>query len=553
MLDFFTINEKLKSDWDSIYQQNKTSRNFKEAVLFNDLKAKSTAYNPANKTIYYASNLGLMYQSLNKKGELTYEHEQLFIKTLVCGDDKLFALASNGKMFEIDSKNKIKSFFPPSDNKDENIKKIALLDDNLLVYTRSAIDAYNFKTKKWLPFLRLGLDLEVYDCVTFENKLILATSKGVLVQDKISINTTQKYPQFIIDEFLVNDSLWNEKGIKKLKYYQNNIVIKYAQLAYAPNSRFPIFYRINNGKWQLLDAYADALKLMSLSPGSYLINFRLGNVQNQLQPAPITFEISKPIWQTNIFLASISLLFLTAVYAIYRYKITENNKRNQLQLDRVNLEKNLNQSKLKAIKSQMNPHFFYNALNTIQSYILANDKKQAVNYLSKFSILTRTILEMSEYEYIPLSEELKMMRTYLEIEKVRFDDDFDYEITIEGFNEEDTIKIPSMLLQPYLENAIKHGLLHKTGEKKLNVAFKKEKNTLVVIIDDNGIGREKSQQLNQIKNKQHKSFATTAINNRIELLNQNNTNKIIVQITDKKNISNYTTGTTVQVNIPLEE
>lgn len=553
MLDFFTINEKLKSDWDSIYQQNKTSRNFKEAVLFNDLKAKSTAYNPANKTIYYASNLGLMYQSLNKKGELTYEHEQLFIKTLVCGDDKLFALASNGKMFEIDSKNKIKSFFPPSDNKDENIKKIALLDDNLLVYTRSAIDAYNFKTKKWLPFLRLGLDLEVYDCVTFENKLILATSKGVLVQDKISINTTQKYPQFIIDEFLVNDSLWNEKGIKKLKYYQNNIVIKYAQLAYAPNSRFPIFYRINNGKWQLLDAYADALKLMSLSPGSYLINFRLGNVQNQLQPAPITFEISKPIWQTNIFLASISLLFLTAVYAIYHYKITENNKRNQLQLDRVNLEKNLNQSKLKAIKSQMNPHFFYNALNTIQSYILANDKKQAVNYLSKFSILTRTILEMSEYEYIPLSEELKMMRTYLEIEKVRFDDDFDYEITIEGFNEEDTIKIPSMLLQPYLENAIKHGLLHKTGEKKLNVAFKKEKNTLVVIIDDNGIGREKSQQLNQIKNKQHKSFATTAINNRIELLNQNNTNKIIVQITDKKNISNYTTGTTVQVNIPLEE
>ncbi|WP_461485067.1 sensor histidine kinase, partial [Pedobacter sp.] len=244
---------------------------------------------------------------------------------------------------------------------------------------------------------------------------------------------------------------------------------------------------------------------------------------------------------------------LFAIYLLYRYKLGQNNKNNQEKLDRLSLENSLNQSKLKAIKSQMNPHFFYNALNTIQSYILANEKKQAVNYLSKFANLTRTILDMSEKEEVSLAEEIKTIGFYLDIEKVRFDGDFEYMITELGIDTREDIRIPSMLLQPYLENAIKHGLLHKEGAKQLRVVFKKEVDKLMVTIEDNGIGRKKSMELNEIKQLKHRSFATAAMQSRIELLNKNKRNKISVKYLDKVGENQQGVGTVVIIKLPLNE
>jgi LytS/YehU family sensor histidine kinase len=217
----------------------------------------------------------------------------------------------------------------------------------------------------------------------------------------------------------------------------------------------------------------------------------------------------------------------------------------------VNLEKNLNQSKLKAIKSQMNPHFFYNALNTIQSFILSNDKKQAINYLSKFSNLTRTILEMTEKETISIAEEVKTLGLYLDIEKARFEEDFTYKIDIDTAIDAENNKIPTMLLQPYVENAVKHGLLHKQGKKIVTISFKKEAEHLIVSVEDNGIGRQKSAELNAIKNKNHISFATEAIQNRVNLLNQYNQKNISIQYIDKTNLGNQSTGTIVVFEIPI--
>jgi LytS/YehU family sensor histidine kinase len=234
----------------------------------------------------------------------------------------------------------------------------------------------------------------------------------------------------------------------------------------------------------------------------------------------------------------------------FKWQIEKIKRKNQLLFDKVTLEKNLNQSKLKAIKSQMNPHFFYNALNTLQSYILANEKRNAIDYLSKFSKLTRTILELTEKESISIAEEVTTLGLYLDIEKARFDDDFNYTISTNSIDT-DTIKIPSMLLQPYIENAIKHGLLHKQGEKTLVVDFSIEDEILKITIDDNGIGREKSAALNAIKNKKHQSFATNALQNRIELLNQFNHKNISIRFIDKHSKSEQSTGTTVEILIPL--
>ena len=174
-----------------------------------------------------------------------------------------------------------------------------------------------------------------------------------------------------------------------------------------------------------------------------------------------------------------------------------------------------------------------------------------MTYLSKFSNLTRTILEMTEKETISIADEAKTLGLYLDIEQARFEEDFTYKIIIDPEIDAENIKIPTMLLQPYVENAVKHGLLHKQGSKVVAIHFQKKKEIIEISIDDNGIGRQKSAELNALKNKNHLSFATEATEKRIDLLNQYNQNNISIQYLDKTNLSNQPTGTTVVFEIPI--
>lgn len=198
----------------------------------------------------------------------------------------------------------------------------------------------------------------------------------------------------------------------------------------------------------------------------------------------------------------------------------------------------------------MNPHFFYNALNTIQSFIFENDKRNASTYLSKFSRLTRTILEMSEKETVSLYEEIEALKLYLDIEKARFNTDFEYQIEIDSSIDLEFIKIPSMLIQPYVENAIKHGLLHKSNQKTLSLKFKKNQIHLEIQIEDNGIGRIKSMALNKIKNSNHQSFATEANLKRLTALNTENST-LVVEYIDKVDLNGIASGTIVFIRIPI--
>lgn len=257
-----------------------------------------------------------------------------------------------------------------------------------------------------------------------------------------------------------------------------------------------------------------------------------------------------------LILAVLFVSILSIIYVLFnRFKIKKQNeylKEKLIEADKTIIaEKKASQSELKAFKSQMNPHFFYNALNTVQSYILSNDKKLAISYLSKFSTLTRSILEMTEKEYISVAEEIKTLELYLDIEKARFNDDFEFQIKTENIDDTDQTKIPSMFLQPFVENAVKHGLLHKEGTKELEILFIIQNETLVITISDNGIGRAKSGELNAIKNKNHKSFATEAMQNRIDILNKTRTKPIKLQYIDKKNDFEQASGTTVSIEIPL--
>jgi len=218
---------------------------------------------------------------------------------------------------------------------------------------------------------------------------------------------------------------------------------------------------------------------------------------------------------------------------------------------RLAIEKQYRDSELKALKSQMNPHFIFNALNSIQEYIMFNKKELASDYLGKFADLIRTYLQHSDTGFISIQEEIDSLKMYLDLECLRFEDSLEYTFHVSEKINKDGLYIPTMLIQPYIENAIKHGLLHKKEGRKLNVSFlAAHSNNLQCIIEDNGVGREKAKELKAKRNLLHKSFATKATQSRLELLNYRKDKKIGVEIIDLFNEEQLAIGTKVILNIP---
>jgi len=224
----------------------------------------------------------------------------------------------------------------------------------------------------------------------------------------------------------------------------------------------------------------------------------------------------KYFWYSAIIGLLISLLL---IFYIFYYKSRKQQQLTELKLQQTKkellLEKQYHTSELKALKSQMNPHFLFNAMNSIQSLILKGSKEEAYTYLSKFASLIRESLNMSEKNFVDFDDEFQLLNTYLQLEKLRFKSDFEYRFS--GEETIDDIKIPSMIIQPFIENSIKHGLLHKDGKKQLQIIFKQD-DILTCTVIDNGIGRVASQKINQDQKYKPKSLATGFISKRFELL-----------------------------------
>ena len=188
---------------------------------------------------------------------------------------------------------------------------------------------------------------------------------------------------------------------------------------------------------------------------------------------------------------------------------------------------------LKSLRSQMNPHFIFNALNSVNSFIATNDERTANKYLSDFSKLMRAVLENSEEDFIPLQKEIELIELYTKLEHFRFQDKFEYNITVDGAISIDEYQIPPMLLQPYIENAVWHGLRYKEEKGVLDITItKKAPDQLTITIADNGIGREKSKALKTENQQKQNSKGMGNIKKRVSILNEMYKDKVDVFIDD---------------------
>ena len=224
----------------------------------------------------------------------------------------------------------------------------------------------------------------------------------------------------------------------------------------------------------------------------------------------------------------------------------------QLVIEKIQLEQQATISELKALRTQMNPHFIFNCLNAIKSYTLNHDTEVADFYLTKFSKLIRQVLENSRSEKITLHNELETLKLYLDMEKLRAGDKLDYDIDIADDVEADFVEIPPMLIQPYIENAIWHGLMHKeTGGKIVIDCRQKEDKYLVISILDNGIGRDNAEALKSKTATRHKSFGMKITSERMDIIKQLYKIETKITIEDLKNADGTAAGTKVTLEIPL--
>lgn len=205
---------------------------------------------------------------------------------------------------------------------------------------------------------------------------------------------------------------------------------------------------------------------------------------------------------------------------------------------------------MSALRAQMNPHFIFNSLNSIQHLILNNDKVSALKYLSSFGKLARNVLESSNEALVTLTDEIETIRSYLELESLRFDNGFEYSIEIDKALDTDNIEVPLLLIQPFVENAIVHGLLpKKEGTKKLDLRFEKVGSVLTFEIEDNGVGRMARKGRDQSAILERKSRGIEIAQKRLKMIHKDRRVKNTIEIIDKYDLGGNPSGTKIIIRI----
>jgi len=295
----------------------------------------------------------------------------------------------------------------------------------------------------------------------------------------------------------------------------------------------------------------DYSKYANLAPGRYTFKVRSCNNEGVWNTAEtlFSFEIKSPFYLTWWFLLISAIVLFALIYAFFMMRIYNIKKKQRLDFER---KVEMSKIELKALRSQMNPHFIFNSLNSIQHYIFNTKIEEAIKFLNKFARLVRIILNNSERPTVTVGDDLEALKLYLELEQMRFEDKFEYEIIVDDSVDTDYDIMPPLLMQPYVENAILHGLNPAPVKGKLTIRLSSGNNFLICTIADNGIGREKAAEIRHtMPVKNYKSLGMKITEDRLKILNEINNSQLSVTITDLKDANNKALGTKVELFVPL--
>lgn len=331
-----------------------------------------------------------------------------------------------------------------------------------------------------------------------------------------------------------------------LKAGTNSLLVHFDINNYSAPNLHRYFYRFSDQpEWTEVEKGSVFFGRMSY--GDYTLHLKGINNEGIETPEEKLQITINPFWYETILFRVLVLLCLLAIAsALIHYRINSIKKE-------ADLKQKLSETEMKALRSQMNPHFVFNCLNSIELYTAQNNSEAAGYYLSKFSRLIRLVLDNSKANSITLEQELETLQLYMEMEKMRFKDKLNFNIHVDENVDISYIEVPPMLIQPYVENAIWHGIMHKRvgGTISLNVELNEDKHVLIVTVTDDGIGREKAAELKSKSAVKHKSFGMKITDDRMQILSRMYQINTQVQIVDLFDNLGNATGTKVIVQIPI--
>ncbi|HWY12072.1 MAG TPA: histidine kinase [Bacteroidia bacterium] len=534
-----------------IYALPKTDYTKPRLIFQSKYRLTSIVYDSINNKIFLGGLRGLYCYNFKEKVVAKDSILNCRVQDLKLAGGKLF-IATNAEGLIIKSESGYDTINEKKGLISNICKSITIDKNEIWVSTNSGISKVVYHKKG--SFEINNIELSSFTGATSVSQISLLNNKAFFFSgDKLySFDTKINHEdaKFFISSLKINNKEYGIKPFLILEHNQSNIKVQYEALFYDCNTAIHYRYKMNkdNSVWDYTNE--TYVNFPYLSPGTYDFIVEAENKEGHWIPADnvITFKIEKPFWQKVWFIIIVALLFgllITLVlWYFYRRILKQELHKNSLKMLMYDLEN-------KAVKAQMNPHFIFNSLSSIQEFILSDDNENAYRYLSRFSKLIRKLLESNTKESITLEAEIDILKGYIEIEALRFQNAFNYQLNVNEKLNVLEIPIPHMLIQPFVENAIWHGLLHKNSDKNLELTFDLlNENCLICIVEDNGVGRS-FKPGNLTENLKKESLAIEFINQRLNLYSKIKKLKYGFEIIDKTDSNGFGTGTIVKIKIPI--
>ncbi len=408
------------------------------------------------------------------------------------------------------------------ESKYKNATSAETFDDILLIGGNWGVDLFRFDTSGiQLPFARIDhnnglLGNQVLDLKVQEQMLFIGTRKGVCVVDLKKYLSLTQPPKVFWKK--VNGFPFSEGTKYEFPFSQNRLELSFDCLDFRNSRSLSFFYAIPKLFSDTLQLLSNNVSLANLKAGKYdLYLFVNGKIDNEnLVKLQFSFSISPPFWQTWWFYLLEFLLLSGLILSIIQWRgrvlrertiKAEFAKREKLDLE------------IRALRNLINPHFLFNTLNSIQAFVIDKDSVSAAKYLSSFSRLVRRTFGQAREASVTLAEEEKYLDEYIGLEQLRFDFGFSYSVKLKNIDEPEMIRMPSMLVQPFVENSILHGVANLEEKGKIEIEFELINQTLKCTIQDNGIGRKAASRLKKGPVESHKSLGTSITFKRLEMYN----------------------------------
>lgn len=427
------------------------------------------------------------------------------------------------------------------------------LNNDLWVATNKGVshilfEANSFKIKNLRNYdITNGLPSnEVNKIALRHNELWLGTKKGLAVIYLNDAVYNTEPPKTYIKNLFINEVVTNYSKSLELNYDENNLKFYIDVLNYKDASKINFKYKLSGQSEIEKEGNSNLLEFNNLTHGNYTL-YVTGLNNNGIASKTIvySFAIKKPFWLTWWFIVAEVLLGIFLIAGIIVWRLNAIEKREQ---EKTRINKELAEYQMMALRAQMNPHFIFNAINSIQEYILQKNHKEAYTYLTKFSHLIRQVLNNANESVISLSREFETLKLYVELEQLRFENSFIFNLDIDKAIDIENILVPSMIIQPFIENAIWHGIMPLEGIRKgvIKVEVKPNNTGAYIIIEDNGVGRQKSAEIK--KTPGHKSLGMQLTKQRLDVLSkQIDTGKSQMAVSDLKDENNNSCGTRIEL------